>query len=173
LASEDLRRVEELFSANEMQICGIRATTPETAEADAALGIPTETEVDSAFRPPPDLHSDQRAERALFIKRTIRSGQIVQHLGPITIIGDVSPGAEVVASGDIMIWGKLRGTVHAGAKGDDGATVYALLLAPTQLRIGNHIARSPEGEQRDLTIPEIARVDEKGIIVEPWNVTKQ
>jgi septum site-determining protein MinC len=172
LSSEDLKHIKELFSTNSMEMCGVRTTAPDTAEAADALEIPIRTEVDHPPRPTSEPHPDEVAEKALFIKRTIRSGQKVQYPCHITIIGDVNPGAEVVAGGDVIIWGKLRGTVHAGAQGDDGAVVCALFLAPTQLRISSHIARSPEGEERDLVIPEIARVDEKGIVVEPWNATK-
>jgi septum site-determining protein MinC len=168
-SSEHLKQIRELFSANEMKISGIRTSVPKTAEAAGRLEIPIRTESDHISRSTSEL---EETDRALFLRRTIRSGQKVQYPGHITIIGDVNPGAEVVAGGDVMIWGKLRGTVHAGAKGGDSAIVCALLLAPTQLRIGNHIARSPEGEERDLVIPEIARVDEKGIVVEPWNATK-
>jgi len=167
-SSADLKQIRELLSANGMKICGIRTGVPKAAEADA-LEIPIRTASDHTSRPTSEPEED---DKALFIRRTIRSGQIVHYPGHITIIGDVNPGAEVVAGGDIIIWGKLRGTVHAGAQGDDSAIVCALFLAPTQLRIGNHIARSPEGEDRDLVIPEIARVDLKGIVVEPWNVTK-
>ncbi len=173
LAAEHLRQLKGLFSANKMEILGIRTTSRWTAEAAAALGIPRKAERGHALRSVPESNSDQEAEEALFIKRTIRSGQMVQYPGHITIIGDVNPGAQVVASGDIIVWGRLRGTAHAGARGDDSAIVCALFLAPTQLRIGNYIARSPEVEDRNLPIPEIARVDEKEIVVEPWTVSKQ
>ncbi len=173
LVIEDLIQIRELFSANRMEMCGVRTTAPQTLEAAAALEIPVKTVKDYAVRSIPESHLDQQTEEALFLKRTIRSGQVVQHPGHITIIGDVNPGAEVVAGGDIIIWGKLRGTVHAGARGDNSAVVSALFFAPTQLRIGNHIARSPEGEERNAVVPEIARVDKNGIVVEPWNASKQ
>jgi septum site-determining protein MinC len=86
----------------------------------------------------------------------------------VVIIGDVNAGAEVISGGDIIIWGRLRGTVHAGAMGDDQAAVCALDLAPTQLRIGKHIARPPEGKPRRKTVPEMAFVQEGIIIVKPW-----
>lgn len=173
LATEHLRQLKGLFSANRMEILGIRTTAQRTAEAAAALGIPTKAERGHAVGSVPESNPDQEAEKALFIKRTIRSGQMVQYPGHITIIGDVNPGAQVVAGGDIIVWGRLKGTAHAGARGDDSAIVCALFLAPTQLRIGNHIARSPEGEDRNLPIPEIARVDDKEIVVEAWTVGKQ
>jgi len=174
LTTEDVGRIRELFSANRMEICAIRTTVQETAQAAGALHIPVvagSTEDPSLLTS--EIQSDHEPREALFVKRTIRSGQNVQYPGHVTIVGDVNPGAEVVASGDIIIWGKLRGTVHAGAQGDDTAMVCALLLEPTQLRIGNHIARSPEGGERDSNIPEIAQVDKRGIVVKPWNMIKQ
>jgi septum site-determining protein MinC len=77
----------------------------------------------------------------MVIKRTVRSGQVIKHAGTIVILGDVNPGAELIAEGNVIVWGKLRGVVHAGASGDANATVGALSLAPTQLRIGTLIAR--------------------------------
>ena len=85
------------------------------------------------------------------------------------MLGDVNPGAEIVAGGDIIVWGKLRGTVHAGAMGNDSAIVCALNLAPTQLRIAQYIARSPEGRRRKPT-PEVARVRNGQIVAESWEV---
>jgi septum site-determining protein MinC len=60
----------------------------------------------------------------------------------------VNPGAELIASGDIVVFGSLRGVAHAGAQGDAGARVVALELAPTQLRIATMIATS-DGERAD------------------------
>ena len=74
---------------------------------------------------------------------------------------------EIIAGGDIVVWGKLRGTVHAGALGNQDAIVCALDLAPTQLRIGSHITRSPDDRRRKPR-PETARVRDGQIIAEPW-----
>ena len=87
--------------------------------------------------------------------------------GTIVVVGDVNPGAQIVAEGDVIVWGKLRGVVHAGAAGDEDAMVGALILAPTQLRIGKQIARAPD-DKRARHFPEVARVREGRIIVEPW-----
>jgi septum site-determining protein MinC len=107
-------------------------------------------------------------KQPLVIRKTVRSGQVVRHTGAIIVIGDVNPGAEVIADGDVIVWGKLRGVVHAGANGDDRAMVGALVLAPTQLRIGHHVSRAPD-DNRILRWPaEIARVKSGHIQVEPW-----
>lgn len=128
-----------------------------------------------AMIPPPDAPPEPvvpvaAAEPApLVLRRTIRSGQAVRHTGMVVVIGDVNPGAEVIADGDVFVWGKLRGVVHAGANGDEYARVGALILAPTQLRIGRFIARAPD-ENRVLRWPaEVARVRDGRIIIEPWS----
>jgi septum site-determining protein MinC len=81
----------------------------------------------------------------LYHRGTLRGGQTLHNLGNIVVIGDVNPGAELIASGDILVFGALRGVAHAGAQGDLGARVVALELAPTQLRIATMIAASDGG----------------------------
>lgn len=104
----------------------------------------------------------------LLIKRTVRSGQRISYNGNVVILGDVNPGAEVIATGDILVMGNLRGIVHAGAKGDNQASVVAFRLWPTQLRIGNIISRAPDGEHGQPGIPEIARVRDGEVVIDPF-----
>ena len=110
---------------------------------------------------------EQPFVEGLVVRRTLRSGQNLRHPGHVVVIGDVNPGAEVVAGGDIVVWGRVRGMVHAGALGNEGAVICALDLAPTQLRIAGHIARSPE-ERRRKPVPEMASVREGQIVAVPW-----
>lgn len=81
----------------------------------------------------------------LYHRGTLRGGQTLHNLGNIVVIGDVNPGAELIASGDVVVFGSLRGVAHAGAQGDAGARVVALELAPTQLRIATMIAAPDAG----------------------------
>jgi septum site-determining protein MinC len=109
---------------------------------------------------------------ALYLRRTLRSGARVRHHGHLIIVGDVNPGAEVAASGDIIVWGVVRGTIHAGALGDNGAIICALGLTPTQLRIGSHYALPPSETAKKASRPagpERARLEQGRLIVEPWN----
>jgi len=108
-----------------------------------------------------------RSMDTILINRTIRSGQRVKYPANIVIIGDVNPGAEVIAGEDILVFGKLRGVVHAGAAGSNDSQIIALKLQPTQLRIGNVISRSPD-ELKDIepAAPERAYVKDGAIIVE-------
>ncbi len=80
----------------------------------------------------------------LYIRRTIRSGQSISSDGNIIVIGDVNPGAEIIAKGDITVWGILGGIAHAGSDGNNYAKIRALKLNPVQIRIGEIFARRPD-----------------------------
>lgn len=103
-----------------------------------------------------------------FINTTIRSGQVIEYDGNIVIIGDVNPGALIKAGGNIIILGIMRGVAHAGVGGNHDAIVAAYNLQPTQLRIGNIISRKPDGDISSTEIPEVARVKNGEVIIEPY-----
>lgn len=102
-----------------------------------------------------------------FYKGTVRSGQLVSFEGNLVIIGDVNPGGEVLATGNVIVMGSLRGMVHAGADGNKEAVVAALSLQPTQLRIADVITRPPDTkENRPALIPEMAAVKDDMVYIE-------
>lgn len=102
----------------------------------------------------------------VLIKGTIRSGQAVEHPHNLVILGDVNPGAEVKAGGDVIVFGRLMGLVHAGAGGKREAQVAALKMAPTQVRIANKISRPPEESNDQIFSPEKAFIKDDRIFVE-------
>lgn len=76
--------------------------------------------------------------------KIIRSGQVLETTGDLLLIGDVNPGGEVRATGNVFIMGQLNGIAHAGNKGDDEAVIVASYMNPTQLRIGKYFSRAPD-----------------------------
>ncbi|WJH32545.1 septum site-determining protein MinC [Paenibacillus sp. CC-CFT747] len=78
------------------------------------------------------------------IRGMVRSGQTVSFEGNLMLLGDVNPGGSILASGDIIIMGSLRGMAHAGMEGKEDAIIGASHLRPTQLRIANVISRPPD-----------------------------
>lgn len=106
---------------------------------------------------------------AALVSRTLRSGQMVRFEGTVVVFGDVNPGAVVIADGNVFVWGRLRGMVHAGAAGDDSTVVGALELAPSQLRIGGLIARTPDVNKEPALGAELARVRNGRIVIENWD----
>jgi septum site-determining protein MinC len=103
-----------------------------------------------------------------FERRTVRSGEKIACEGHVVILGDVNPGAEVIAGYNIVVWGSLKGSAYAGVPDHEDALIAALHLAPIQLRIAGYIARPPEARAVAGWMPELARVDQQGIVVEAW-----
>ncbi len=113
----------------------------------------------------------QRGEKYIpyteVIDQTLRAGARIESPGTVVILGDVNPGAEIVAAGDIIVVGKLRGLAHAGATGQEGATIWAMALEAKQIRIASYVAQAPDGTQSTRG-PERARVAEGRIVLEAW-----
>ncbi|WP_461612718.1 septum site-determining protein MinC [Clostridium sp. Marseille-QA1073] len=109
--------------------------------------------------------------RTKYLKKTIRSGQVYEYSGNLVIIGDINPGAEVYAAGNIVVVGAIRGSVHAGCTGNDKSFIAAFSLEPQIIRIADIMTRAPEDGIKPA-YPEVARVKNGNIIVEPYLVNK-
>ena len=107
----------------------------------------------------------------LYINQNLRSGQTVNYDGNILIIGDAHPGSEIIASGDITVWGILGGIAHAGSKGNVSSKVRALKLNAIQLRIAGLYARRndtlnvPYVQKTNEFTPEEAQIEDGKIVI--------
>ncbi len=107
----------------------------------------------------------------LYVSQTLRSGQTVTSDGNIVIIGDANPGSEIIARGDVTVWGVLGGIAQAGSKGNRNAVIRALKLNAIQLRIASCFARRVNKEnipfvQKTPTFtPQEAFLREKTIVI--------
>jgi septum site-determining protein MinC len=110
--------------------------------------------------------SKEALAEPLYLQMTVRSGMEIRHPGTVVILGDVNPGGEIIAAGDIIVWGNLKGIAHAGSRGNEQCLIMALQMFPTQIRIANFIARSPE-QQPDNLEPEVAHVVDGVIRITP------
>jgi len=133
-------------------------TTPTAAEQPATEAGYAGPGCESTATNAPKAEQNPAIPQVLYLKQNLRSGQSVAHKGHLVIFGDVNPGAEVVAEGDITVWGALRGIAHAGSNGNEKAEIRALRLQPIQLRIAHSIARSPDKPKSGSIVPETARV---------------
>ena len=112
-----------------------------------------------------------RRNEALFIKTTCRSGEVIRYPGDVVVLADVNPGGEIIADGDIVVFGSLRGLAHAGASGDIQATIVALNLDAHRVQIGPYIGVTPKPNQRSKSTrsnPKIAFVRRRSISVAPY-----
>lgn len=161
-----------------LSLWAVLSRSPLTEQSAQAMGLATRI-----HQPEPEPEEEDEIEEpaaivpnaeAILVKQTLRSGFHLAHAGHVTVIGDVNPGAEIIAGGNIVVWGRLRGLVHAGApfatlragSGDENAVVCAMDLAPTQLRIAGHIAIPPA--ERGQPRPEVAFVRDGNVVAEEW-----
>lgn len=166
LAHDQIEEARSTVARHQIQMWALVSTNAATQTAARKSGLVIDLGPSDEPERETDREKDSSGE-AIVIRRTLRSGQTLRHPGHIVIIGDVNPGAEVVAGGDIVVWGRARGLVHAGAMGGESAIICALDLAPTQLRIGSCIARSPE-DRPSRSVPEKASVCDGQIVAVPW-----
>lgn len=142
-------------------------TTLESANSlDLRTGTSSENSSSSSEIQP--INPEEEGAFGVMIRHTLRSGRTVHSQGHVVVYGDVNPGAEIIAAGDIIVWGKLRGNVHAGADGDEKAVVCALDMTPNQLRIAGYITTSPPDKRRKPK-PEEALIRDGQIVVQVWN----
>jgi septum site-determining protein MinC len=172
LKAADLGQLSREIADRELTLWAVLSNSPTTERSAQSFGLATRL---SKPRPepgiPPADGTSQHGESAVLVRRTLRSGVSVQHAGHIVVIGDVNPGAEVVAGGDVIVWGRLRGMVHAGAQGNESAIVCALDLSPIQLRIAGQIALAPK--RRGKPQPETARLLNGQVVAEPWAAKRE
>ncbi|RME76116.1 MAG: septum site-determining protein MinC [Chloroflexi bacterium] len=168
LSTADIEAVGQVLSKHHVTLWAVESEAEETRTAAAELGLEVELEP----RPISPEQSRPTAGDTILIRRTLRSGQVVEFPGNVVVIGDVNPGAEIRAGGNVVVWGRLRGAVHAGMNEELGemAVVCALDMSPSHLRIGDYLALSPADDSRTQIVPEMAFVHDRQIVAEPWSV---
>ena len=162
LDNRQLQDLAETLNTYQIQLKSVATSRRQTAIAACTLGysveqIQTQTSLTSGIQPTPSALAD-----ALYLQMTVRSGVEIRHPGTVIILGDINPSGIVIADGDILIWGRLRGVAHAGAGGNRESLIMALQMEPTQLRIADAVARSPEKTITNF-FPEVAHITPEGI----------
>jgi septum site-determining protein MinC len=153
----------------------------ESSDEDAPIDLPSDlTPADLDEEPPeavdpaaldelaceaPRRTSPDQGSRTLTVHRTLRSGSVVRFDGDVIVFGDVNPGANVIATGKVVVLGALKGMAHAGALGDEEHSILAFDFRPTQVRIGRKIAIPPKATK---SAPELALVRDGDIVIEPY-----
>jgi len=170
LKVNDLVDLRDQLSERNVSLWAVISESPTTEKTSQLLGLATRI---SKPRPEEGRHfavSDLGEETALFLNRTLRSGTRIEFPGHVVVLGDVNPGAEVIAEGNVIVWGRVRGLIHAGCKGDRKAVICALDLSATQLRIADEVSATLK-PQKDAK-PEIASINSEGRLqAEMWNLS--
>lgn len=74
---------------------------------------------------------------ALLITNPVRSGQrVFSDMGDLVVVASVGSGAELIARGNIHIYGRMRGRALAGVNGDQNARIFCQSLEAELIAIG-------------------------------------
>lgn len=111
-------------------------------------------------------------EPGLFLRKTIRSGTSIKYEGHVFVDGDVNPGGEIISTGSIIIWGKLRGSVHAGAEGSESEVICAMELDPINLRIANYSLKKNKLLRKLKNKPARAKIIDDNVSLNYWENKK-
>jgi septum site-determining protein MinC len=165
---DELVEVRDQLSERGIFLWAVISESPTTEKTAQLLGLATRIS-----KPRPEevrqfAAGDLGEDATLFLNRTIRSGTRIEFEGHVVVLGDVNPGAEIIAGGNVIVWGRVRGLIHAGSKGNRAAVICALDLSPTQLRIADEA--SAVLNPRETPQPEVARINEDGKLqAEYWS----
>ncbi|MDO9546933.1 MAG: septum site-determining protein MinC [Pelolinea sp.] len=169
-AAELARLRDELFDRG-VKLFAILSNSQVTNVNAETLGFETRK---SVLKDSPSAFKDAilDGEPGLFIKKTIRSGTSIKYTGNVFIDGDVNPGGEIISTGSVIIWGKLRGSVHAGVEGSEKEVVCAIELDPINLRIANCSLKENKFLRKLKNRPVRAEVIDKKISLNYWESKK-
>jgi septum site-determining protein MinC len=161
----DVRQLQELSEAlleAQLDLRWVLTSRRQTAMAAITAGYSVEQLSEAEHLVQTPQPAGQPLEQPLYLQTTLRSGVEIRHAGTIVLLGDANPGSSLVAEGDILVWGRLRGTAHAGSAGDTNCRIMALQMRPTQLRIADRVARAPDNGPTDY-LPEVAYIGNNAI----------
>jgi septum site-determining protein MinC len=166
ISNGELSNLKDDLTQMNLVLWAVLSSSLVTQQNAQLLGLATRLNKPAPDQGESSLDTALSGERAVFIRRTLRSGFSLKYDGHVIVAGDANPGSEIIAFGDIVVWGHLRGMAHAGADGDENAAVYALDLSPTQLRIAGKIALTPQRQGK--VQPEMACIIDGQVVAIPW-----
>jgi septum site-determining protein MinC len=159
----------EILRRHTLTLIGIQ--NAQSAQVDAAAGAGLASFAPNATQPnrprpveaAPGAVSASGAAKSRLVTEPVRSGtQIYARGADLVIIAPVSPGAEIMADGNIHVYGALRGRALAGANGDVDARIFCSRLEAELVSIAGHYLVSDQlpPEQRGLSV-QIALVNDR------------
>ena len=129
LDKADFNGLYELLRGHGMAPVGIRNGSPELQAVARQAGLPMLPDSRSAGATRKTERPEPTPVRSRIVNHPVRSGQqIYAPDGDLIVVGAVSAGAEVIADGNIHIYGALRGRALAGVKGDVETRIFCQSL---------------------------------------------
>jgi septum site-determining protein MinC len=170
IKAAELGKMRDDLSSRAITLTAVLSKSSATLQNAQALGISTYLGVRQDYVKNKKNNNYFEGDAAVWVERTLRAGYKIETKCHVIVMGDVNPGAEIISAGNIMVWGRLSGSVHAGADGNVEARIMALELEATNLQIASLVA-VPIIKKRKKQ-PEIAYISKNEIIIEGWDIRK-
>ena len=138
LSDKQRKLLEEIISLKENLILTRINSSTDSLDTGDSQGSAMETVVHMIDEQTAKVH-----------RGTVRSGQVLDYDGNLVIWGDINAGAQVIATGDIMVLGRVHGFVHAGSKGDRDRVVVACSWGKCQVRIADCMGKASPSESSE------------------------
>ncbi len=166
----EFAEAKEILRRHTLTLIGVQNAEPAQLEAAAAAGLASfaPNAPQPSRRPPREPSAGAApipagAAKTRLVTQPVRSGtQIYARGADLVVTAAVSPGAEIMADGNIHVYGPLRGRALAGAAGDVDARIFCSRLEAELVSIAGRYLVSEQlpAEQQGLPV-QIALVDDR------------
>jgi septum site-determining protein MinC len=170
IKAAELGKMRDELSARSITLVAVLSKSPVTLQNAQVLGLSTYLGVRQDYAKKKTSSNYFEGDAAVWVERTLRAGYKVETKCHVVVMGDVNPGAEIISAGNVIVWGRLSGSVHAGADGNLESRVMALELEATNLQIAQIVAVPITKKKKKQ--PEIAYISKNEIIIEGWDIRK-
>jgi septum site-determining protein MinC len=159
----EFERVKNKLRALTLTIVGVQNAQPAQLEAATGAGLASFAPNASTQPRAAEPVTPQPASRARLVTEPVRSGtQVYARGSDLIVTAAVSPGAELIADGNIHIYGALRGRALAGANGDTTARIFCTRLEAELISIAGRYLVSEQLPADTRSFPvQIALVDDQ------------
>ena len=172
----DFKEIKEIIEKNGLIPVGVKGTTPELNKQaqNAGFAIMTDNSQDKKpskvenGKPLPSNGTTNDQEPKYYSKlvtQPIRSGQQVYSQGDLVIVSSVSPGAELLAEGNIHVYGTLRGRALAGINGSRSARIFCHQLEAELVSIAGQYKIFEDIQEHHDQTPKQLYLDDTQLII--------
>ena len=167
----EMIKLRDTLSDREVKLFAVLSTSQVTDVNAESMGLKTRKSV-LKENPAGFGSAVLDGEPAILLQKTIRSGTSIKYAGHVIVDGDVNPGGEILTTGSIIIWGKLRGSVHAGMDGSESEVICAMELDPIKLRIANITIKNNKLLRKLKRKPVRIKIDNDKLTIDYWDNKK-
>ncbi len=159
---------------------GIRGANMAQKEEAATLNIPVLSNLpqsSAAAEPPPKppvekttaekIDEPTKPIENMLINHPVRSGQQVYSKADLIVTATVSAGAEIIAEGNIHVYGSLRGKALAGASGNSNCHIFCSDLQAELISIAGTYQVSDEISDTAKNTPVQISLKEQSLVINP------